>query len=67
MIANELDDKGNISAAQVSRKLKQLGLVLHKTKRSDTNFHLKDEGSNDMPSKSEGESDNETLLSLKNR
>ncbi|XP_073310909.1 uncharacterized protein [Primulina huaijiensis] len=67
MIANELDGMGNISAAQVSRKLKQLGLVLHKLKRSDINFHLRDEGSNDMSSKSAGESDDETLLSLRNR
>lgn len=52
MIANELRWHGQHSAAQVSRKLKQLGLVLHKQKRSDTNFHLRDEGSNDMSSKS---------------
>ncbi|XP_073125062.1 uncharacterized protein [Henckelia pumila] len=67
MIANELDSMGNISAARVSRKLKQLGLVLHKPKRSDANFHLRDEGSNDVSSKIAGESDDETLLSLRNR
>ncbi|KZV33466.1 protein timeless [Dorcoceras hygrometricum] len=68
MIANELDGTGNISAAQVSRKLKQLGLVLHKTKKNDANFHLRDESSKlDMSSKSEGESDDETLLSLRKR
>ncbi|KAL2527378.1 timeless family protein [Abeliophyllum distichum] len=65
MIASALDSTGTISAAKVSRKLKQLGLVVPKRKRSDTNLHLRDEGY--ISSEGAGNSDDETLLSLRRR
>ncbi|KAK6131802.1 hypothetical protein DH2020_034460 [Rehmannia glutinosa] len=67
MIANALDGTGRISAAQVSRKLKQLGLVVPKKKRSHANMHLRDEVLSDNCSKGAGDSDDETLLSLRDR
>ncbi|KAI7754213.1 hypothetical protein M8C21_006443, partial [Ambrosia artemisiifolia] len=58
MIASALDGDVTFTAAQISRKLRQLGLRLRKQK-SDDNMHLRDDdGSN---------SDGETLLSLKKR
>ncbi|KAL3521589.1 hypothetical protein ACH5RR_019738 [Cinchona calisaya] len=65
MIANALDTEGSVSTAQVSRKLKQLGLFVSKKKRSDRNFHLRDDGSSKLSVGSVDDSDNETLLSLK--
>ncbi|KAI3458065.1 hypothetical protein Pfo_014728 [Paulownia fortunei] len=67
MIANALDGTGRISAARVSYKLKQLGLVGPKKKRSHANMHLRDEVFSDICSEGAGESDDETLLSLRNR
>ncbi|PIN19051.1 hypothetical protein CDL12_08272 [Handroanthus impetiginosus] len=40
MIANALDETGKISGARVSQKLKQLGLVGPKQKRSHANLHF---------------------------
>ncbi|KAF5798186.1 hypothetical protein HanRHA438_Chr07g0300331 [Helianthus annuus] len=57
MIASALDGDVTFTAAQVSRKLRQLGLRIRKQKSGD-NMHLKDDGS---------DSDGETLLSLKKR
>lgn len=65
MIASALDSTGTISAAKVSRKLKQLGLIVPKRKRSNANLHLSEEGY--ISSKGAGSSDDETLLSLKRR
>ncbi|KAL0400652.1 UNVERIFIED_CONTAM: hypothetical protein Slati_4095100 [Sesamum latifolium] len=67
MIANVLDGTGRISAARVSRKLKQLGLVGPKNKRSHANKHLKDEDFSDISSEGAGKSDDETLSSRRNR
>lgn len=67
MIANALDGTGRISAAQVSRKLKQLGLVGPKKKRSHANMHLRDEVLSDISSEGAGKSDDETLLFLRIR
>nr|GEU97454.1 hypothetical protein [Tanacetum cinerariifolium] len=63
MIASALDDDGKFTAAQISRKLRQLGLRIRKQK-SD-NMHLRDEDDNNAPT--ETDSDGETLLSLKKR
>ncbi|KAL0304360.1 UNVERIFIED_CONTAM: hypothetical protein Sradi_6304100 [Sesamum radiatum] len=67
MIANALDGTGRISAARVSRKLKQLGLVGPKNKRSHANKHLKDEDFSDISSEGAGKSDDETLSTRRNR
>ncbi|KAK4431393.1 hypothetical protein Salat_0901400 [Sesamum alatum] len=67
MIANALDGTGKITAARVSRKLKQLGLVGPKNKKSHANKHLKDEDFSDISSEGAGKSDDETLFSLRNR
>ncbi|KAL8557351.1 hypothetical protein ACS0TY_004691 [Phlomoides rotata] len=64
MIANALDGTGTISTAQISRKLKQLGLVRPKRKKSTT---LRDEALSDISSDGAGKSDDETLLSIRNR
>ncbi|KAM7274123.1 hypothetical protein ACFE04_028787 [Oxalis oulophora] len=66
MIANALDPNNTFSAAQISRKLKQLGLVSQK-KRSQTKMNLTDEEVNDLSSDERLTSDDELLLSLKNR
>nr|XP_027110166.1 protein timeless homolog isoform X1 [Coffea arabica] len=67
MIANALDTEGSVSTAQVSRKLKQLGLFVPRKKRSDTNFHLRDDDSSELSAGSADDSDNATLMSLKRR
>ncbi|KAL0318056.1 UNVERIFIED_CONTAM: hypothetical protein Sangu_2219900 [Sesamum angustifolium] len=67
MIANALDGTGSISAARVSRKLKQLGLVGARNKRSHADKHLKDEDFSDISSEGAGKSDDETLFSRRNR
>lgn len=62
MIANALDVDGKFTPAQVSRKLKQLGLcVPQKSFRGKT--HQKSE---DLMNRMD-ESDDETLISLKDR
>ncbi|XP_024963068.1 protein timeless homolog isoform X2 [Cynara cardunculus var. scolymus] len=66
MIASALDGHGTFTAAQISRKLRQLGLRLRKPKSGD-NVYLKDEDGNDFPTEDTAESDGETLLSLKKR
>lgn len=58
MIASALDGDVTFTAAQISRKLRQLGLHLRKRKLSD-NMHLRDEDASD--------SDGETLSTLKKR
>ncbi|CAN1267612.1 Topoisomerase 1-associated factor 1, partial [Linum perenne] len=55
MIANALAPEGTFTAAQVSRKLKQLGLVAPRKKRSQADVDA------------DHESDDETLLSFKER
>ncbi|KAL6533264.1 hypothetical protein OROMI_027376 [Orobanche minor] len=68
MIANALDGAGKISTAQVSRKLKQLGLIRPENKRSLSKMHLRDEALSDHCLEGEvDDSDDETLLSMRNR
>ncbi|KAL7254194.1 hypothetical protein ACSBR1_008571 [Camellia fascicularis] len=67
MIANALDADGTFTAAQVSRKLKQLGLRVAQQKRPKAKTHLKDEDVINFPAETAEHSDNETLLSLKKR
>ncbi|EYU25177.1 hypothetical protein MIMGU_mgv1a000309mg [Erythranthe guttata] len=67
MIANALDSTGTVSAAKVSRKLKQLGLVRPTKKRSHASMQLRDEVVSDIHSEGADESDDETLSSLRNR
>lgn len=67
MIANALDSAGSISTAQVSRKLKQLGLVKPKQKKDQASMQLRDEIINEIPSEGAGNSDGETLSSLRIR
>ncbi|KAL8049542.1 hypothetical protein ABFX02_06G026100 [Erythranthe guttata] len=67
MIANALDSTGTVSAAKVSRKLKQLGLVRTTKKRSHASMQLRDEVVSDIHSEGPDESDDETLSSLRNR
>ncbi|MBA0621832.1 hypothetical protein Godav_007422 [Gossypium davidsonii] len=66
MIANALDADNKFTAAQVSRKLKQLGLYVPRQKKSEENMHLRDEELNDLSANEMHDSDNETLLSFKN-
>ncbi|KAG6605759.1 Protein timeless-like protein, partial [Cucurbita argyrosperma subsp. sororia] len=61
MIANALDAGNKFTSAQVSRKLKQLGLYVSHQKRSSDGDH------NDSVMDKGFESDDETLLSLINR
>lgn len=67
MIANALDADNKFTGAQVSRKLKQLGLYVPRQKKSEDNMHLRDEEVNDLSANEMDDSDNETLLSFKNR
>ena len=64
MIANALDADGIFTAAQVSRKLKQLGLRVSQQKRSEGNIHLRDVDLINSSDESSEDSDNETLISL---
>ncbi|KAL2995430.1 hypothetical protein AAZX31_10G215800 [Glycine max] len=63
MIANALDEDGKITAAQVSRKLKQLGLSLPQ-KSSGGKMHPKDADLMDLSNDRINESDDETLVTL---
>ncbi|KAI3888490.1 hypothetical protein MKX03_015120 [Papaver bracteatum] len=66
MIATTLDTNNTFSAAQVTRKLKQLGLIKKRPVESKT--LLRDEADNDNSTVDEQEeSDEETLLALKRR
>ncbi|XP_058206068.1 uncharacterized protein LOC131319704 [Rhododendron vialii] len=67
MIANAMDADGIFTAAQVSRKLKQLGLRVPKCKRSEGHMHSRDEDPVNFSAESAEDSDNETLLSLVKR
>ena len=67
MIANALDDGNTFTAAQISRKLKQLGLHTPKQKKSEAHMNLRDEEPNDTAIDEAHDSDNETLLSFRNR
>ncbi|CAK7324063.1 unnamed protein product [Dovyalis caffra] len=60
MIANALASDNSFTAAQVSRKLKQLGLRATRQKQSEIDMHLRDEELNDF-SVVEQDSDDETL------
>ncbi|KAJ8536836.1 hypothetical protein K7X08_035237 [Anisodus acutangulus] len=64
MIANALDSEGTLSAAKISRKLKQLGLYVPKKRRLETNLQLMDEASVASTEGSDN-SDDETLLSMR--
>lgn len=65
MIANALDADGKFTAAQVSRKLKQLGLRVPQPKKLSSHLHLRDEEPDDMYD--EGFNDADTLSSLRKR
>ncbi|CAJ1976983.1 unnamed protein product [Sphenostylis stenocarpa] len=67
MIANALDEDGKFTAAQVSRKLKQLGLLLPQKKSSGGKMHAKGADLMDSSNDRMGESDDETLISLLKR
>lgn len=64
MIANALDSEGTLSAAKISRKLKQLGLYVPKKRSLETNLQLMDEAS-DASREGSDNSDDETLLSMR--
>lgn len=63
MIANALDVDGKFTPAQVSRKLKQLGLSLPQ-KNSRGKVHPKGEDLVDVSKDRMSETDDETLVSL---
>ncbi|KAM5557504.1 hypothetical protein ABKV19_024732 [Rosa sericea] len=65
MIANAMDADDQLTAPQVTRKLKQLGLYIPWKKRSGANMLMRDQDLND--SNNANASDDETLLSLMNR
>ncbi|OMO53292.1 Timeless protein [Corchorus capsularis] len=67
MIATALDADNMFTAAQVSRKLKQLGLRIPQQKRSDGKAHLRDEQLNDLSAHESHDSEDETLISFRNR
>ncbi|XP_052180758.1 uncharacterized protein LOC127793960 [Diospyros lotus] len=64
MIANALDADGTFTAAQISRKLRQLGLRVPRKRKSEVNMHLRDEDVINSSAEKGEESDDETLLSL---
>ncbi|XP_055825536.1 uncharacterized protein LOC129894059 isoform X2 [Solanum dulcamara] len=66
MIANALDSEGTLSAAKISRKLKQLGLYVPKKRNLETNLQLMDEAS-DASIEGSDNSDDETLLSMRRK
>lgn len=66
MIAKALNADGTFTAAQVSRKLKQIGLRIPQQKK-DAHLHLRDEDLNDFSAEGADNSDHETLLSLRKR
>lgn len=67
MIATALDSNNTFTAAQVSRKIKQLGLI-KKKRASDMKMLLRDEDDDDLiVDKGEEESDEETLLTRMRR
>ncbi|XP_028234377.1 uncharacterized protein LOC114414283 [Glycine soja] len=66
MIANALDKDGKFTTAQVSRKLKQLGLYLP-LKSSGGKMHPKGADLMDRSNERMDESDDETLVSLVKR
>ncbi|KAG0490605.1 hypothetical protein HPP92_007468 [Vanilla planifolia] len=63
MIANALDPKNQISAAEVSRELKNLGLLPCEKSTSTSRKHVKDNEGNDAQHKC----DEETLLMIRKR
>lgn len=65
MIAKSLDADGTFTAAQVSRKLKQLGLRFPQQKKGL--LHLRDEDLDDPHAEGDDNSDKETLSSLRKR
>ncbi|KAF5732400.1 protein timeless [Tripterygium wilfordii] len=67
MIANALETKNTIAAAQVSHKLKELGLLVPRRKRSESSMYLRDEELDDFPLGKGHGSDDETLFSFMNR
>ncbi|PON58258.1 Timeless protein [Parasponia andersonii] len=69
MIASALNPDSNLTATQVSRKLKQLGLYIPQQRRSQKNMHLRhgDLNGSSTDKVNYSESDDETLLSLMKR
>lgn len=63
LIANTLGSETTFTTAQVSRKLKQLGLPLPRGKKSKAGMMLKDDHDDSSPD----DSDNETILAFKKR
>lgn len=67
MIAKGLDgDSGTFTAAQISRKLKQLGLQVPGHKKTEEGLHLKDKNLSGFEHDTR-DTDNETLVSLRLR
>lgn len=66
MIANAMPAGNSFTAAQISQKLKQLGLRLPQQERSEAKLHLIDDEPSSL-STGGHDSDDETLLSLRNR
>ncbi|KAK9121617.1 hypothetical protein Syun_019234 [Stephania yunnanensis] len=69
MIASALDANFKLTASQVSRKLKQLGIQISQKRRlSETKMPLRDEDNEDLSvEEKENDSDEETLSALKRR
>ena len=66
MIANALDSDSKFTASLISRKLKQLGLLVPRKKKLKTSMILRDEDLGDFSMEKLHESDDETLLALRN-
>lgn len=67
MIANALDEDGKFTPAQISRKLKQLGLSLPQRKNSGRIMNPKGADLMDRSNDRMNESDDEKLISLVKR
>ncbi|KAL2324601.1 hypothetical protein Fmac_023659 [Flemingia macrophylla] len=67
MIANALGEDGKFTSAQVSRKLKQLGLSIPRKKNSGGKMHPKGADLMDCSNDKMNESDDEALISLVKR
>ncbi|XP_010537125.1 PREDICTED: uncharacterized protein LOC104811936 [Tarenaya hassleriana] len=67
LIANALGSENTSTTAQISRKLKQLGLRLPRQKKAKGDMVLRDEDHDDNSSERTDGSDNETLQALRNR
>ncbi|KAL9265681.1 timeless-like protein [Drosera capensis] len=67
MIANALDPDGKVTSAQISRKLKQLGLRTAQARKRQTQTFLRDEELDDVEMNADSEDDNLPLSLLTER